>query len=623
MKKLLLAIILTSVCFGGGRDRYSGPVKTGGEAAFVVAASDSPTRQRTRADYVCDGTADNVQIQAAINALPAGGGKIHLCGGTYSLSATVEREIDNVSISGAGQSTSVSYDGSTPNIRVKWQDGWQIRDIAFDAGGVNPGFSEQVNISNVTFGGEIIGNREVSGMDYTTALASVDIDGTHDVEIAKIDGVVYAFYTSYWSDKLVIYSLADPTSPTLVVDAGWSDIGGTDTDLLEGAHDIAIDAVNKIAYVCCSDADSIVAIDISTIATPALLGSITNATTLASMHAIAISTDGKYLYGGTLSGTYFHTFDVSDPTSISIADTIVDSDVDGCRGVAPHGDYVFVVGKDSGMIVAIDVSDPTDISIADSLELVTGEATNLANVRYKDGYCYATGVDSDEVFVVNVKDPTNISLAATLTGIDEPYYIALSGDYAFVSQFTPKKVAVVDISEPSLPKIVDALFNSSMEKVSGIDTYGDYLITSNRGVETDSAAYHSTVLKINKTRESTTDPGYRHKVITATFDLATATGDVSYSCGFTPNYIEAVASVPGAAVFSHGIADASLGVCIRSGGSQYGYSSTYLIWQQPASGNNNAARVKTLDKDGFTLTWTKTSSPTGTSRIIFNCYYIP
>jgi hypothetical protein len=41
-------------------------------ATKVVAASDAPTDVKARADYVCDGTADDVEIQAAIDALTAG-----------------------------------------------------------------------------------------------------------------------------------------------------------------------------------------------------------------------------------------------------------------------------------------------------------------------------------------------------------------------------------------------------------------------------------------------------------------------------------------------------------------------------------------------------------------------
>ena len=42
-------------------------------ATVVVAASDS--LNKAAANYVCDGVDDDVEIQEAIDALPAGGGK--------------------------------------------------------------------------------------------------------------------------------------------------------------------------------------------------------------------------------------------------------------------------------------------------------------------------------------------------------------------------------------------------------------------------------------------------------------------------------------------------------------------------------------------------------------------
>lgn len=45
-----------------------------GNGTFVVAASDASPGSKKRADYICDGTADDVEIQAALDALPAGGG---------------------------------------------------------------------------------------------------------------------------------------------------------------------------------------------------------------------------------------------------------------------------------------------------------------------------------------------------------------------------------------------------------------------------------------------------------------------------------------------------------------------------------------------------------------------
>jgi hypothetical protein len=63
--------------------------KTGGAATFVVAASDASDRMKQQADYVADGTADDVQIQAAIDALPVAGGTVSLSEGLFNISSAI------------------------------------------------------------------------------------------------------------------------------------------------------------------------------------------------------------------------------------------------------------------------------------------------------------------------------------------------------------------------------------------------------------------------------------------------------------------------------------------------------------------------------------------------------
>lgn len=72
-------------------------------ASFVVAASDS--RDKARADYVCDGVADEVEINTAINTLPATGGGVHLLEGTYNINSRILLTKSNVSIIGMGKAT--------------------------------------------------------------------------------------------------------------------------------------------------------------------------------------------------------------------------------------------------------------------------------------------------------------------------------------------------------------------------------------------------------------------------------------------------------------------------------------------------------------------------------------
>ncbi|MCG2712623.1 MAG: right-handed parallel beta-helix repeat-containing protein [Candidatus Omnitrophica bacterium] len=71
--------------FGAG----SGP-KTA--ASRIVAASNS--LDTSRADYICDGTDDQVEIQAAIDDLGTVGGAVYLMEGTFNISASIN--LDNV-----------------------------------------------------------------------------------------------------------------------------------------------------------------------------------------------------------------------------------------------------------------------------------------------------------------------------------------------------------------------------------------------------------------------------------------------------------------------------------------------------------------------------------------------
>lgn len=73
-------------------------------ATLVVAASDASAAERRGADYVCNGTADEVEIQAAIDALPATGGRVSLSSGTFSTSAAIYTR-RKLTLSGQGKST--------------------------------------------------------------------------------------------------------------------------------------------------------------------------------------------------------------------------------------------------------------------------------------------------------------------------------------------------------------------------------------------------------------------------------------------------------------------------------------------------------------------------------------
>ncbi len=81
-------------------------IKSGVGATLTIAANDSPARSKVRADYICDGTADDVQIQAALDALPAGGGKVLLCEGTFYTVKAIQMP-DHCTLEGLGYGTQI------------------------------------------------------------------------------------------------------------------------------------------------------------------------------------------------------------------------------------------------------------------------------------------------------------------------------------------------------------------------------------------------------------------------------------------------------------------------------------------------------------------------------------
>jgi len=115
-------------------------------ATLFVAASDALDRSRAQADYICDGVADEVEIEQAIAALPAQGGTIQLLEGTYNIAATININTSNVVLRGNGRSTTIFLTNNSDCIMIQIGDGAsgnisgvEIRDMELDGNDANQG----------------------------------------------------------------------------------------------------------------------------------------------------------------------------------------------------------------------------------------------------------------------------------------------------------------------------------------------------------------------------------------------------------------------------------------------------------------------------------------------------
>ncbi len=109
MKKLIVGLVLlllcTSVAEGWwGRGRHKKGPDRGSGYTLSVAASDASAKVRASADYICDGVDDQVQIQAAIDALPAIGGKVSPGEGTFSINGKINLR-SYLTLKGYGRNT--------------------------------------------------------------------------------------------------------------------------------------------------------------------------------------------------------------------------------------------------------------------------------------------------------------------------------------------------------------------------------------------------------------------------------------------------------------------------------------------------------------------------------------
>ncbi len=111
------------------------------------------------------------------------------------------------------------------------------------------------------------------------------------------------------------------------------------------------------------------------------------------------------------------------------------------------------------------------------------------------------------------------------------------------------------------------------------------------------------------------------KVSNISYDVSTATGtQVVTGIGFKPSAIIMVSGIEPTGAVSWGFADSTQerGILGNSGG-VIGQveGANALAGLIVSSGNQATAVISTFDSDGFTLSWTKTGTPTGTAFISF------
>lgn len=232
----------------------------------------------------------------------------------------------------------------------------------------------------------------VSSNDVSTpsapALGSTVVDVTNlpnlvDIAISGSVAVVTAGIPSA-DDKVVTIDITNPLSMSV--------LGFVQDSRFNAANKIVADG--DFAYVVSeSIADTFSIVDISTPASPSIVGSVTDGTQLNGPTALVKDGDVVYvLCAGRLTSV-----DVSIPASPAILDSIAYPQA--ATGIYKIGSYVFIARPTVNAIAVVNASDPSNMVAVSSFT----DATNLAGVQEltTDGtYIYAAVFSADRLTVL-------------------------------------------------------------------------------------------------------------------------------------------------------------------------------------------------------------------------------
>lgn len=269
--------------------------------------------------------------------------------------------------------------------------------------------------------------------------------------------------------------------------------------------------------------------------------------------------------------------------------------------------------------------------------LLAGATTSMTlnsvtGIQNKAGVCVVDRVDANGSDTASKREYitfTGVS-GSTLTGLtrnadgggtDQDH--AVGAIVEFVSDVLQQQ-AVID-GLLNVVTTAGALDTTKVVDLTTAQTLTNKTLTSPKINE--DVALTATATQLNAVGSGGVTTRLSSKIIEITRDLAADSGDVAYTgVGFLPSAIIVFGGTGGNG-FNIGMADSAKTNRVLT---KYADSTNYvnaagsigsnLIFYSVTSGNRQTAIVKSYDADGFTLTWTKTGSPTGIITLEVLCF---
>lgn len=293
--------------------------------------------------------------------------------------------------------------------------------------------------------------------------------------------------------------------------------------------------------------------------------------------------------------------------------------------------------------ICISYSDPLDTSIAEWIDYTSINGSNelVGVTRGREGYSAHSHLqDASVAFVLSASHHNDIVdlLNGTEAGIKvKTALYDANGNEVIKTPATTSAVNEVTITNsatgnsPSVSATggddnLDLLLVSKgtgVVKANGVAVATGTVPVKASGAEVTTGTDDAKFATAKALADAGVNTRLKSKIITATRDMTGADGDVAYTgVGFQPTAVFALAAINGTIQYSIGAADSSateINLYNAQASTNVSADNTFLaIWA--AGGGAQTGALKQFDADGFTITWTKYLTPTGTVTMKFLCF---
>lgn len=185
-------------------------------------------------------------------------------------------------------------------------------------------------------------------------------------------------------------------------------------------------------FVSCALVDKIDIVNVADPNAPALR---TPISTEDDPRALALSSNGQYLFVAAYTGNNFSIYDVSNPASPSHVKTITTET--GPYGLAASGSYVFVSAFNADKIQAVDVSTPASASVVGAVST----SSKPYRLAVYGNYVFVTAYNAAKLEAYNFASPSSPSgPVGYVTTATNPYALIIVGDKAYVTSYGENKL---------------------------------------------------------------------------------------------------------------------------------------------------------------------------------------